>query len=213
MSYVTHMGMTYATHMGMCHVTHMGMSLIEQLRMSDMTHVKQMGMSYVIAVYCSVQQCKSHLSKSVRRSKATGRVAVCFRMLQCTAACCSANRTSKSRCAAPRLLMNCSVLQCVVRSVAVYRTVSQCTAVCSSANRTSKSHCAAPRLPVCCSVFQSVAVYCSVLQCFVQIAPVNVGVPIRDYRRVAVCCSVLQCTAVCCSANCTSKSRCAAPRL
>jgi len=81
-----------------------------------------------------------------------------------------------------------SVLQCVLKCVAVYtapqhkwntkKCLSQVISLISSvAVRCSVLQCVAG----CCSVLQCVAVCCSVLQC------------------VAVCCSVLQCVAVCCS--------------
>ena len=102
-----------------------------------------------------------------------------------------------------RVAMCCSVLQCVLQSVAVSihtykRCVLQCVALCYSLLQCASVYCfVLQRVVVCCSILQSNAVCCSVLQC------------------VAVCCSVLQCTAVCCSvlqcvAVCCSVLQCVA---
>jgi len=81
---------------------------------------------------------------------------------------------------------------CMLRRVAVCRSVLQCVAVC-------------------CSVLQCVAVYCSVLQSVYPSGSVSTrSVFILDQwglcciccivlQCVAMCCSVLQCVAVCCS--------------
>ena len=116
-----------------------------------------------------------------------------------------------------RLIVCCSVLQCVVVCCSVLQCVVQCGAVCCLPNRRQIKPtrvfeilhenvifrfvrdipqnrypgCIFLCVAVCCSVLQCLAVCCSVLQC--------VAVCCSVLQCVAVCCSMLQCVAVCCS--------------
>jgi len=119
------------------------------------------------------------------------RLAVCYRVLQCVAVCCSVQTLRLQRPPWTFLLASslssCSAVQCA----AVCYSILQCVAVCCSVlvrlcPLASVLQCVA----VCCSVLQCVAVCCSVLQC--------VAVCCSGLQWVAVGCSVLLCVAVCC---------------
>ena len=109
-------------------------------------------------------------------------IAVCHRVLQCSAVCCSALQW---------VAVHCSVLHCIaaccsaLQRVAAHCSVLQCIAVCCSAlQRVAVCcrvlQCASQWVAVVCTVLQSIAVHCSALHC------------------VAVHCNVLQCIVVCC---------------
>ena len=100
--------------------------------------------------------------------------------MRCALQCVTSD--DKKECVAVGCKVCCSVLQWVVR----------CVAVCFVSHKMTRK-----------SVVQCVAVRCSVLQCVVVCVAVCLVLHQMTKKRVlqcaAACCSVVQCVAVCCS--------------